>query len=79
MKREGEKEAFVKKWMKEFVRVFSAKNNTVTMLHPPYLPDMAPCDSFLFPKIKKTLKSPHFISIDDIIAISAKGYLKNRV
>jgi histone-lysine N-methyltransferase SETMAR len=34
--------------------------------HPPYSPDLAPSDLFLFPKIKKTLKRRHFDDIDDI-------------
>ena len=50
------------------VREFLAKNNTVTMPQPPYSPDMAPCDFFLFPKIKRTLKGRRFTAIDDIKA-----------
>jgi hypothetical protein len=26
------------------------------LLHPPYLPDLAPCDFFLFPWMKNVLK-----------------------
>ena len=48
------------------VRKFLAKNNTVTMLQPPYSPDMTPCDFFLFPKMKRTLKGRRFTAIDDI-------------
>ena len=36
------------------------------MPQPPYSPDMAPCDFFLFPKIKRTLKGRRVIAIDDI-------------
>lgn len=54
------------------VREFLAKNNTVTMPQPPYSPDMAPCDFFLFPKIKRTLKGRRFTSIDDIKSASLK-------
>ncbi|UYV76739.1 hypothetical protein LAZ67_14001920 [Cordylochernes scorpioides] len=32
------------------VRDFLAKNNTLMMPQPPYSPDLAPCDFFLFPK-----------------------------
>ena len=32
----------------------------------PYSSDMAPCDFFLFPKIKRTLKGRRFTAIDDI-------------
>ena len=54
------------------VREFLAKNNTVTMSQPPYSPDMAPCDFFLFPKIKRTLKGRSFTAIDDIKSASLK-------
>ena len=36
------------------------------MPQPPYSPDMAPYDFFLFPKIKRTLKGRRFTSIDGI-------------
>ena len=29
-----------------------AKNNMTVIPHPPYSPDLAPCDFFLFPKLK---------------------------
>lgn len=38
------------------VREFLVKNNTVKIPQPPYSPDMAPCDFFLLPKIKRTFK-----------------------
>ena len=39
----------------------------ITMLHhPPYLPDLAPCDFFLFPKLKGILKRTHFQEVEDI-------------
>ena len=36
--------------------------------HPPYSPDLAPCDFWLFPKVKMTMKGKHFESIQDIEA-----------
>ena len=30
--------------------------------HPPYSPDLAPCDFFLFPKLKEHLKEARFPS-----------------
>ena len=33
--------------------------------HPPYSPDLAPCDFFLFPKLKKHLKGTTFQSINE--------------
>jgi hypothetical protein len=38
--------------------------------HPPYSPDLAPCDFFLFPKINSALKGTRFKSIE---AVKAKG------
>jgi hypothetical protein len=36
--------------------------------HPPYSPDLAPCDLFLFPQLK--LKKCRFDTIEEIQAIS---------
>lgn len=30
------------------------------MPHPPYSPDLAPCDFHLFPKVKQELRGRHF-------------------
>jgi len=38
------------------VREFLAKNSITKMDHPPYSPDLAPCDFWLFPKLKNALK-----------------------
>jgi hypothetical protein len=35
------------------------------MLQPPYSPDLASCDCFLFQKVKKALKEHHFESTED--------------
>ena len=43
------------------------KRNIATLEYPsPYSPDLAPCDFFLFPKIKSVLKRTHFSDIDSI-------------
>jgi hypothetical protein len=34
--------------------------------HAPYWPYLAPCDFFLFRKLKHSLKGTHFQSIEDI-------------
>jgi len=47
-----------------------AKNKIPVMEHPPYSPDLAPCDFFLFPKIKSALKGTRFVSVD---AVKAKA------
>ena len=36
--------------------------------HPPYSPDLAPSDYFLFPKLKKRLGGKRFYSNDEIIS-----------
>jgi hypothetical protein len=36
--------------------------------HPPYSPDLAPCDFFLFPKMKLKLKGHRFDTIEEIQA-----------
>jgi hypothetical protein len=38
----------------------------VIVPHPPYLPDLAPCDFALFPKLKMKLKGRHFETVSDI-------------
>jgi hypothetical protein len=34
--------------------------------HPPYLPDLAPCDFYLFPEVKSVLKGTHFVSVENV-------------
>ncbi|UYV73520.1 hypothetical protein LAZ67_10003933 [Cordylochernes scorpioides] len=46
---------------------FLAKNGTQILHQPPYFPDIAPNDFFLFPKLKAVLKGRHFDTRDDII------------
>lgn len=48
------------------VRDFLAKNNTVITPQPPYSPDLAPCDFFLFPKLKRPMKGRRFATIEEI-------------
>jgi len=52
------------------VKRYLTKNNIPVMEHPPYSPDLAPCDFFLFPKIKSALKGTRFKSMD---AVKAKA------
>ena len=35
------------------------------LTHPPYSPDLAPCDFALFPKLKEELKGKHFNDLDE--------------
>jgi hypothetical protein len=36
------------------------------MDHPTYSPDLAPCDFWLFPKLKNALKKQRFAGLSDI-------------
>ncbi|UYV77727.1 hypothetical protein LAZ67_15002066 [Cordylochernes scorpioides] len=45
------------------VRRFLAKNNVCVLNHPPYSLYLAPCDFYLFPKIKLKLKGCFFFMI----------------
>jgi len=40
--------------------------------HPPYSPDLAPSDFWLFPKLKQTLKGQHFSSDAEVEAAVRK-------
>jgi histone-lysine N-methyltransferase SETMAR len=48
------------------IREFLAKKNILTLPHPPYSPDLAPCDVYLFPKFKSKLKDHHFGTVENI-------------
>jgi len=48
-------------------QVLSNKNITVCP-HPPYSPDLAPCDFCPFPEVKMTMKGKCFETIQDIEA-----------
>ena len=48
------------------VRQFLATKQVIILDHPPYSPDLAPCDYFLFPKLKGTIKGTRFEGVEDI-------------
>ena len=48
------------------IRQFLAERQVATLEHPLYSPDLAPCDYWLFPKIKGVLKGSHFEGVEDI-------------
>jgi hypothetical protein len=48
------------------VREFLAKKSTMKLDYPPYSPDLAPCDFWLFPKLKIALKGHRFSDTADI-------------
>jgi hypothetical protein len=43
-----------------FGQVFLKKNNVTTLEYPPYFPDLAPADFYLFPRLKSALKERRF-------------------
>jgi len=53
------------------VQQFLSNNNITVCPRPPYSPDLAPCDFWLFPKVKTTMKGKHFESIQGIEAATA--------
>jgi histone-lysine N-methyltransferase SETMAR len=42
---------------------FLAKNSITKMYQPPYSPDLAPCDFWLFQKLKNALKGQRFADL----------------
>ncbi|GFS68743.1 uncharacterized protein TNCV_1959461 [Trichonephila clavipes] len=45
---------------------FLGSKNIPVAPHPPYSPDLSPCDFFLFPKLKNHLKGHHFGTLENI-------------
>jgi hypothetical protein len=50
----------------KFLIYYLAKHQTSILRHPPYSPDVASADFFLFPKLVTTLKGRRFQTIDKI-------------
>jgi transposase len=50
----------------ESVREFLAKRSISVVPHPPYSPDLAPCEFFPFPILKSTLKGKRFQDVAEI-------------
>jgi hypothetical protein len=48
------------------IREFLEKKNIPTLTHPPYSPDPAPCDFYLFAKLKSKLKNHNFETVENI-------------
>ena len=49
------------------IHAFLAKNSLPIVRQAPYSPDLAPCDFWLFPKLKTILKGRRFQSREDIM------------
>ncbi|KAG5333087.1 MOS1T transposase, partial [Acromyrmex heyeri] len=54
------------------VKRYLAARGTPVLEHAPYSPDLAPCDFFLFPKIKSALKGTRFESMEEVKRKSAE-------
>jgi hypothetical protein len=54
------------------VKQFLVTNNTAVIAHPLYLPDLAPCDFFLFPKFKSMFQGANFVSVEEVKAKTIK-------
>jgi len=52
--------------------VFGLSGVTV-IPHPPYSPDLASCDFFLFPTAKKTLKGKRFATVEEVKTASQEA------
>ena len=46
----------------EVVTSFLASEKVKVLHHPPYSPDLSPCDFFLFPRLKKMLSGNKYTS-----------------
>ena len=42
------------------------KKQITAVDQPPYSPDLAPCDFWLFPRLKAVIKETHFLSLEEI-------------
>ncbi|KAJ4426501.1 hypothetical protein ANN_27315 [Periplaneta americana] len=51
----------------QLIHTFLAKHGITTFRQPPYSPDLAPCDFWLFPKLKTPLKGSRFESREEIM------------
>jgi hypothetical protein len=49
------------------VKNFSAKDNVTTLEHPPYSPDLASTDVYLFPRLNSALKGRRFCDATDVV------------
>ena len=54
------------------IRQFLAENNIAVLEQPPYSSDLAPCDFFLFPKLKGVIKGTRFQDSKAITAVTKK-------
>jgi hypothetical protein len=48
------------------VKQFLTRNCMTQLLHLPYSLDLALCNFFLFPRMKKVLKGKHFVDVEEV-------------
>ena len=48
------------------IREFLTKHETTVVPQPPYSPNLAPADFFLFPKLKSSLKDRRFQTVEQV-------------
>lgn len=51
---------------------FLCTKSVALMTHPPYSPDLAPCDFFLFPKIKGLMRGLNFTDANEAVVVLNK-------
>ena len=56
--------------MCEVVKSFLASEKVKVLNHPPYSPDLTPCDFFLFPRLKKMLSGNKYTSRSSLGSVS---------
>ena len=54
------------------IQQFLVENNIALLEQPPYSPDLAPCDFFLFPKLKGVIKGTRFQDLKAITTAVTK-------
>jgi len=54
------------------VKQLLANKNITVLEHPPYSPDLTPCDFCLFLRIKSVLKGTHFVLVENVKAKMAE-------
>jgi transposase len=54
------------------VKDFLAKKKVTTLEHPPYSPDLATAEVYLFPQMKSALKGRGFCDATDVIKNATK-------
>ena len=52
---------------------FLAEKSVQELQHPPYSPDLTPCDFFVFPSVKKKLRGKRFESAEAAVAAFVDG------